>query len=668
MTELDQAALLEGLTDEQRRAVTSEAATLCILAGAGTGKTRVLTRRIAHRAATGSLDARRVLALTFTRKAARELADRLRALGLREQVVAGTFHAMAYAQLRRHWEDRRTTPPSLLDRKVGVVARVLPRAAKGERLTPLDFVSEIEWAKARRIGPDAYPQAAADHDRRPPAQPAVVAGVYRRYEELKAQRNLVDFDDLLERCLALLADEPEFAAAQRWRFRHLFVDEFQDVNPLQHALLRSWLGDRDDLCVVGDPNQAIYAWNGADPRYLTRLTRWWPEAEVVSLTHNHRSTPQVIAGANAVLSGVVGRRQRLEPTRPDGPRPTVTSHQDDEAEARAVARAVQEARRPGAPWSAQAVLVRTNAQTTLLATALRRAGVPVRVRGGGALTAQPAVKDALREMRNDRRPLAAVLADLEDQAADDEDDSPTAAERRADLLALVRLGQDYAAADPSPTVAGFLAWQTAAGAEEAGSSREDAVEIATFHAAKGLEWPIVHLAGLEQGLVPISFAKTDDALDEERRLLHVAITRAERELHCTWAERRTFGTRQSRRQPSPHLVALRRAWAEPGQEPVEAVPARRSRRRRPAEPSPNRPELAPADQSLLASLKQWRKTTAQRTGVPAFVVFHDRTLEHLAAARPADRGALLSVPGIGPAKAERYGDEVLELVADAPPT
>lgn len=665
MAEIDVSRLLDGLTEAQRAAVTSEAAPLCILAGAGSGKTRVLTRRIAHRCATGSADPRRVLALTFTRKAAGELTQRLGSLGMREQVVAGTFHSLAWSQLRRHWEDKRQEPLQLLDRKVGLVARALPRSARGGHVQPLDYVSEIEWAKARRIRPDGYAQAAVDADRRPPVPVEAVAEVFQRYEALKDERRMIDFDDLLDRTLGLLQHDQEFAATQRWRFRHLFVDEFQDVNPLQHALMRGWLGDRTDLCVVGDPNQAIYAWNGADARYLTGFTRRFPTAETVALVENFRSSPQIIAAANAVLARGVARRQALTPTKADGPLPTVRAYADDDAEATGIARAVQAAHRPGDGWSAQAVLVRTNAQTSLIATALKRLGIPSRVRGGGALTSQPAVKDALRAMRHDRRELSVVMADLEEEAADDGDDSPTAAERRADLLALVRLGHDYAAADSSPTVPGFLAWLQATGAEESAGRAADAVDITTFHAAKGLEWSVVHLAGLEAGLAPISFAKTDDALDEERRLMHVAITRAQRQLHCSWAEKRTFGTRSSRRTPSPYLDAIERAGrGDAAPEPAQARPARtRSRRARSATPA--RPDLTPADRALIDELKAWRRATAKAVGMPAYVVFHDRTLEAVASARPSDRAGLLAVPGVGPAKAERYGDELLALVAGA---
>jgi DNA helicase-2/ATP-dependent DNA helicase PcrA len=347
----------------------------------------------------------------------------------------------------------------------------------------------------------------------------------------------------------------------------------------------------------------------------------------------------------------------------------VRAYEDDEAEARGIARAVQDAHRPGEGWSAQAVLVRTNAQTALIAGSLKRVGVPARVRGGGALTAQPAVKDALKDLRHDARELSVVLSDLEDQAAEEEDGSPAGAERQADLLALVRLGHDYVAADSTPTVPGFFAWLQASGAEEP-AGRGDAVEITTFHAAKGLEWPVVHLAGMERGYAPISYAKdSPEALDEEVRLVHVAVTRAERELHCSWAERRTFGTRSSKRTPSPYLEPIQRAGRPKAEAPSGPAGSPRERRKRTARgATPARPDLTPADRALIDELKAWRRDTARAVGKPAFVVFHDRTLEALAAARPTDRDSLLAVPGVGPAKVEQYGDDLLALVADAATT
>ena len=472
--------LSDGLNERQMAAVEAPVTPLGIRAGAGTGKTRVLTRRIAHQAGTGAIDPKHTLAITFTRKAADELRERLVGLGLRDSVRAGTFHSTAYAQLRTRWAERGIRPPELVQDKRGLVARVVRRA--GLRLTKAevqDAMAEIEWAKARRITPDRYGEAANRLRRWSELDHSVIEDLYRRYEEEKAKRRVVDFDDLLILALRDLTDDPDYAEARRWSYRHLFVDEFQDVNRLQFELLRAWLGDRSDLCAVGDPNQAIYSWNGADSDYIERFSTWFPGAEELDLVDNYRSTPQILAAGRAVLPAGAAK---LASHCLDGPRPTVSTHADDFDEAATIARALRDAKGPETAWSSMAVLARTNAQTAKLATALEKAQIPCRVR-----------------------------------------------------IDSHRTGDGAGAAPPIGS---------------------DAVDVATFHAAKGLEWAIVHLAGLEQGLVPISRAQTPDEVAEERRLLYVAITRAQRELHCHWASERAFGDRTSARSPSPYLNAI----------------------------------------------------------------------------------------------------------------
>ncbi len=703
----DSSALLDGLNEGQRAAVTSTAAPLCILAGAGSGKTRVLTRRIAHRSAAGAIDPRKVLALTFTRKAAGELTQRLRALGLRDSVAAGTFHSVAYAQLRSFWADRGILPPTLLDRKVGFVARLLTSAERnGERGTEaLDIVGEIEWAKARMITPDGYAAAVTAARREPTIDARTVARVYERYEEAKRQKRMVDFDDLLAVCHRHLVNDERFALAQRWRFQHLFVDEFQDVNPRQQALLDAWLGDRLDLCVVGDPNQAIYAWNGAEPRLLESFADRYPSAEVVRLTENYRSTPQILTVANTVLGRAARGAGALTPNRSDGPVPTVLAHPNAAAEAKAIARSVRDHHRPGGRWAEQAILVRTNAQTGLIEEALHDAGIPFRVKGGGGLLEQPDIKKVIRDLTSGAATsgssgFGTVLADLDLAAAGLDD------ERKANLLELVRLGHDYSAIDPMPTPLGFVNWLNDTARSDQPDRRGDAVEVATFHASKGLEWPVVHLAGLEDGYAPIGHAKTSAAIAEEKRLFYVAVTRAERELRCTWAEKRTFGTREMFREPSPYLdlvldacerldgrgsrdttlfaAAPRRAEPRrraagtkgdtaPGRPAAtsgvtEQRPARRVRPRRTdvttAKTMSGRP-LDEAGQQVLIALKRWRRDKAKAAAVAPFVIFQDRTLEAIAAARPTNRIELLTIDGLGEVKVCRYGDDLLELVASA---
>ncbi|MCY3637029.1 MAG: ATP-dependent helicase [bacterium] len=479
--------LLEGLNERQRAAVEASEMPLCIRAGAGTGKTRVLTRRIAYQADIGAIDPKRTLALTFTRKAANELRNRLAGLGLRDSVSAGTFHSAAFAQLRTRWAEQGIRPPELLQNKRGLMARAAKQA--GMQLSKADVqdaVTEIEWAKARRISFDGYGAAAASLRRWPALDPALIADLYQRYEDEKAKRRVLDFDDLLILALRDLNDDPDYAEARRWKYQHLLVDEFQDVNQLQFDLLRAWLGDQTDLCAVGDPNQAIYSWNGADSDYIERFSHWFPGAAVLELVDNYRSTPQILAAGRAVLSAETAS---LVSHQLDGPRPTVTTHADDTDEATAIARSLRDAKGPETAWSSMAVLTRTNAQAAKLTAALRRAEIPYRVR--------------IDVHRNE----------------EDTDDS-------------------------------F-------------SNGADAVDVATFHAAKGLEWPIVHLAGLEQGLVPISRARTTAEMAEEQRLLYVAITRAERDLHCHWAAERAFGERSVDRFPSPYLNDILSAAGTP---------------------------------------------------------------------------------------------------------
>ena len=472
--------LLEGLNERQRAAVEAPGTPLCIRAGAGTGKTRVLTRRIAYQADVGTIEPTRTLALTFTRKAGNEMRDRLADLGLQGSVNAGTFHRAAFAQLRTRWAERGVRPPELVKDKRGLMARVAKRTELRLGRTELaDATAEIEWAKSRRIPPDRYGEAASRMRRWSALDHTVIGNLYQQYEEEKAKRRVVDFDDLLILALRDLTDDPDYAEARRWKYQHLFVDEFQDVNQLQFDLLRSWLGDHNDLCAVGDPNQAIYCWNGADSDYIERFSHWFPHAEVLDLVDNYRSTPQILAAGRAVLPAGAAS---LVAHQLDGPRPTVTTHVDDADEAAAIARSLRDAKGPETAWSSMAVLTRTNAQAVKLATALRRAEIPFRVR-----------------------------SDVHRNEEDTED--------------------------------GF-------------SNGSDAVDLATFHAAKGLEWPIVHLAGLEQGLVPISRAQTSAEIAEEQRLLYVAITRAGQELHCHWAAERAFGDRAVARSPSPYLNAI----------------------------------------------------------------------------------------------------------------
>ncbi len=674
-------ALLDGLDESQREAVMSTASPLAILAGAGSGKTRVLTRRIAWQSRERRIDPRHVLALTFTRKAAGELRTRLARSGMHHAVTAGTFHAIALAQLGRRAADAHRSAPSLLDRKVRLLVPLVGVRGRGEAgLAAAEIAAEIEWAKARLVTPDRYEQAVGAAGRTPPRPAVEVAAIFGRYEREKRRRGLVDFDDLIIDCADALTRDATFADVQRWRFRHLFVDEFQDVTPAQFRLLRAWLGDRADLCVVGDPRQSIYAFAGADADMLVRFRRYFPTdtftaVGTVQLAVNYRSSPEIVAAATAALGPSAGRAAPRA-VRPEGPAPTVTAYNTDTDEAAGVARWLRRRQGPDVRWSRLAVLYRTNAQSALFEAAFSRAGVPFRVRGDERFLDRAEVKVALDALRDSARaaPARRFEEHLTDLAADA---SELPEERREHVDALVQLAREYLGIEGSGgSVEGFLEFlrTNLRGNDDVVGS--DAVELLTFHRAKGLEFDTVFVTGLERGLVPISHAKAPSALDEEQRLLHVAMTRAERELHLSWAASRTLGGRSARRNPSPFLARIQRAidsmrnaatndTAETGARThIERARDRVRAAGRATATRSKTPEVGPGDQPLVDALVAWRLGVSRASGAPAYVIFHDTTVHTIAAARPRTRAELLSVPGIGPVKAERYGDAVLALVGE----
>jgi DNA helicase-2/ATP-dependent DNA helicase PcrA len=585
--------LLDDLDAHQRAAVTDTHLPLAILAPAGSGKTRVLTRRIAWRVREELADARHVLAVTFTRRAAGELVDRIGALGVDTAVTAGTFHALALAQLRRRATDNQRELPRILDRKARVIGPLLRASGPQGTLAVSDVATEIEWAKARMIPPERYAAAARAAERRLPRSPAELADLYQRYEAEKRNRRWLDFDDLLGWCADAIERDEDFAASQRWRFRHLFVDEFQDATPLQLRLLRAWLGDRPDLSVVGDGAQAIYAFAGADASPLVDFGRHFPGGRTVALAYNYRSTDAIVAVAEAALGPASGvERDAPRAVRPADRRAEIHAFDDDAEEADAIADACWREFTGGVAWHRIAVLFRTNAQSALFEAALSRRGVPFRLTGAQRFAARPSVRVLLDRLRDaDRnlpgRPFSQHLSDL---AADvDEEpgvDDPGAAtqttndvatrpgnsasddELRTHRDALLRFGRQYLALENGPgSVAGFVSWLDLATRGE--SSDERGVDLVTFHRAKGLEWQVVFVTGLERGLVPISWATTPSARAEERRLLHVALGRAEDWVHCSWARERTAHGRRVPRRPTPWLAELEVAAGSSSVEPVD---------------------------------------------------------------------------------------------------
>ena len=650
----DHENLLLGLDDSQLHAVTVDTEPLAILAGAGSGKTRVLTRRIAWRATKGKEDPRRVLALTFTRKAASELRSRLGKLGLRDQIAAGTFHSVAYSQLRIYWQDRGIKEPTLLTNKISFVTNLLPRDRRST--DTLDVVAEIEWAKARRITPETYFSEAEKHGRTPPLALQEVSTIYKSYEELKTERKFLDFDDLLGYCAKIIRSDRSFGDAQKWRFRNFYVDEFQDVNPLQFSLLSAWLDGRSNLCVVGDPNQAIYAWNGAEADHLIRFTDHFRDSSVVTLDNNYRSTPQIVETASCLLES-----SGVEAVRGDGVTPSIIGYPDEETEAKSISKKVRDLHIPGGKWSDQAILVRTNAQTEIFTSALQKSGIPVKTVSGSGLLDRKDIQAVIAALENSETPLVQEIADLdtsENQSLSDNASLVTSDTERSIALAEVqRLGEEYLALDPEAKSNSFIKWLKSQ-SQNLHEVNDDAVEISTFHRSKGLEWSVVHIAGLEQGLVPIAHAKDPGAVAEERRLLYVALTRAKDQVFCSWATHRNFSGSKRKREPSQWLFNIERAIRnlEKPLTPKEQLERVKSSRK-------NKARNKPPETQQLKDLKEWRLSMSRAADVPAFVIFNDETLLDLVEVQPTNLDELLNVKGIGPVKAERYGKEILELVS-----
>lgn len=656
------AALLADLDAEQLVAVTIDAAPLAILAGAGAGKTRVLTRRVAHRVLTGTAAAEHTVVVTFTRRAAGELRERLAHLGLGRAVTAGTFHGLAWGLLRQWWDDTRR-PPSTLLTQPGTVLGPLLRQGRRSDAPPVPLAAvtaELTWARARLVTPEAYEAAARAAGRRPPLPPATMASLYARYDEAKRTQRLVDFDDVLWRCLGALEHDDAFAAAVRWRWRHLFADEFQDVNPLQLRFLHTLRGDRPDVCVVGDPHQAIYAWNGADPSVLTDVARHLPGVTVVRLGANHRTTPEILAVAEAVLPAAgVAAAPAQHPTAAGGDVPRVHATAHEAHEAATVAAICAQAHGPGLPWRAMAVLARTHAQLEPVRAALAAARIPHRLRAASSLLEEPAVQAWARDARLHHR-LADALETPETAPRASGPDGTAAPDALATVLALAH---DHLHLHGGATVEEFLAWLAATGNDHPGA-RPDTVELVTFHAAKGLEWPLVVVTGFEDGFVPSAGAGARPAARaEEARLAYVALTRARRHLHVTWARRRTVGGVVAERSPSPWLAALEQAvHALDARDDRPAVRALLHQARTVRASGEGQAPAVSAFEARRRALEQWRADQARAAQVAPDAVCATDLLEAVAAAAPRTADELAHVPGVSPFLLRRHGEGLLSAL------
>ncbi|GGO50001.1 DNA helicase [Streptomyces daqingensis] len=706
----DADAVLEGLDPEQREVATALHGPVCVLAGAGTGKTRAITHRIAYGVRAGILPPASVLAVTFTSRAAGEMRGRLRQLGA-SGVQARTFHSAALRQLQFFWPRAVGGElPRLLERKVQLVAEAAARCRlRLDRNELRDLIGEIEWSKVTQTVPEDYPAVVAKTTRVPPRDPAETARVFGMYEQLKRDRSVIDFEDVLLLTVGVLQDRPDIADTVRGQYQHFVVDEYQDVSPLQQRLLELWVGDRQNLCVVGDASQTIYSFTGATPDHLLDFRTRHPDSTVVKLVRDYRSTPQVVHLANGLLSQATGRaaehRLELVSQREAGPEPAYVEYADEPSEAEGTARRIRELIDSGVPASEIAVLYRINAQSEIYEQALVDADVPYQLRGAERFFERPEVREAGVALRSAARfgendSLLDGAADLPSQVRavlsgsgwtpEPPAGSGAVRDRWESLAALVRLAESLAASrsaagKEAPTLGDFVAeLDERANAQHAPTV--EGVTLASLHSAKGLEWDAVFLTGLTEGMMPITHAKTDAQVEEERRLLYVGVTRARLHLTLSWALSRSPGGRGGRR-PSRFLNGLRpgtsatgtRGSGGPGGIERGRSGGSRARKRRgpvqcrvcgrsltdPGEMKLMRCEDCPSDmdEQLYERLREWRSEQAKQLGQPAYCVFTDKTLLAIAETVPDGEAELACISGVGARKLERFGADVLALCA-----
>ncbi|QDO90229.1 ATP-dependent DNA helicase UvrD2 [Ornithinimicrobium ciconiae] len=679
--------ILSGLDPEQHAVAATPTGPMCVLAGAGTGKTRAITHRIAYGVWSGTYHAHQVLAVTFTARAAGEMRTRLRSLGV-PGVQARTFHAAALRQLQYFWPQAvGGAPPEVVAQKAPAVAEAAGRLRlRLDRPALRDLASEIEWAKVNLITPQNYPQeVAGKRDGVAGLDPTAVARLMSTYEDVKGERHTIDFEDVLLLMVGILDAHPRIAASVRDQYRHFVVDEYQDVNPVQQQLLDLWLGGRQEICVVGDPAQTIYSFTGASPTHLLEFPRRHPKATVVRLVRNYRSSPQIVQVANLVLGAGARGGIELRAEGAAGPAPGVTAYPDDMAEAAGVADAIRELIGTGTPASQIAVLFRTNAQSQAVESALASRDVPYLVRGGERFFSRTEVRQALLLLRGASRgdsgsaPLGTAVRDVIGGAGWSPEPPAAGAasrERWESLEALANLADDLSASEPELRIAGFVA-ELDRRATEQHAPTVQGVTLASLHAAKGLEWDAVFLIGCSEGLMPISMAEGAERIEEERRLLYVGLTRARRDLRLSWAAARGAGGRAGRKptrflQPAARVLGM---TTGPGSRP-SAPAARKPRRPKncrtcgavlesAAERKIGRCADCPPtyDEATFDRLRAWRLEISREQEVPAFVVFTDATLTAIAETGPDSVDALSQIPGVGPRKLALYGDDVLTVLA-----
>ena len=639
--------LLVGLNKNQIAAVTADGGPIVTMAGAGSGKTQVLTKRIARRVIQKETDPQRVLALTFTNKAAQELRTRIQSLGLRDKILSGTFHAIALAQLKQRWQEKKQPPLRLIDNRKEILSKSISPKYKQHIF---NVITEIDWLKAQMISCENYSKVAEATNRVTALSKNQITEIINEYDRYKKRNKIIDFDDVLYLAINDLLNDQTYAAAVRWRHRHFYVDEFQDINPLQYELLTQWRNKREDLFIVGDPNQAIYGWNGADPTLLNEFAEREPNTLIIKLDQNYRSTPEIISAASSVLPPNSNTNE-LNASKPSGKPIVIDQYGSDQAEAEAIAKTIRTNKSIGFTYSDHAVLARTTSQLHLISQVFEQLDIPCQKWNSPHLI-QPELISSIEKHTNKNDNVQSMCGKIKDKLNTLESKD----KQRKQLEIILELAQEFLDNTISSDLEEF---KKTIILDNKNIGLQSSVALMTFHASKGLEWPVVFIAGMENGLIPITYAKTKEQLDEEDRLLYVAMTRAEEQLNLSWAKRRKFKNKEIRREPSAKLKQLQQTIVL--QDVRESLKPTHLDQIREARKQIKTDETDKVKKSYEIRLKTWIKKKAQAARVPDSAILKPELVDQLIILQPKSIESLEYIPGLRSYQIKQYGKDLVEI-------
>ena len=655
---------LDVLDPEQRAVAQQTTGAICVRAGAGTGKTRAITYRIAQAVRTGAVRPQQILAVTFTKRAAGEMRSRLRNLGV-EGVQTRTFHSAALSQLQYFWPQAiGGRVPEIKESKAALVSSAAAQLGiPNDSVTVRDLAAEIEWAKVSLITPEQYPARARETGRvgMSGRSPEDIARVMRLYEEIKTERAVIDFEDVILIMIGILIDRPDIARHIRDQYTYFVVDEYQDVSPMQHRLLQLWLGGRKNICVVGDAAQTIFTFTGAKSSYLEGFSREFRGCAEVTLNRNYRSTPEIIDLANTVVNSGVGvEAVHLRAMNESGSPVHFSAFMHGSQEAEEIVRNIERLRADGIRLDRIAVLYRINSQSQEFERALQTAGIPYVVQGQESFFKRKEIGEAMIALRAEARDILAGNGVSDDLPAvvdrvlrlmgwrpEGPQVRGASRERWESLDALRILAEDLWEVRHAG-ICEFVAELEERRADHNAPSTH-AVILSSLHAAKGLEWDIVFLAGLAEGLMPITYANSQADIEEEKRLLYVGITRARRELYLSYAE--AYGNRRGGK-VSRFLEGL---WPKTQSRSTQA-------RHRAVKEMKDFERENPELLAVFDRLRVWRSQKAEELGKPTYTIFHDSTLRAIACAEPHNLEELGSIRGVGKLKLAAYGPGILKVL------